>query len=1101
MRRYLFPFVLILSCLLPIAALASQFQSAPDIFVQQGHQKSVTSVMYSADGRYIVTSSEDRTVKLWDASTANEIRTFTGHQGEVSTISMSTDGTLLLSGDKQGIVKLWDVTTGRELNSINVGDTKIRSLVLSPDNRFFTCLGLDSHMKIWEIASGRVVRKVDNIFSYPESPDVTMIVTPDESFKQVVMDLSTGRIVGSLSDGYYQYHTFTPDGRIGLFSSCNYKTKICTADTFDIRTQAKLSSWQIVGDNPRFFLSPDGSRALVAYTNGLELWDIVKGTMIRRLTTSLTFKAVFAPDGRQAVSLGMYTPAVWDLASGKVVNSLGRRPISAFDSAWEVPGYNFAVIHQSVTNTPVPPAILDLASGTITRQFKGYIDAGAVTKDGKYLFLIGEDKKVVLCDLAAGQVAKKLEGDSYIFSPDGKYLLERIGTVLTVREFTTGREIMSHTAESKDISSMRFISDGSAIMYAVNDHIKMIDFPSGTVRLDLTISRTRGIAYTELTKDRRYLVSLCWETDAGQGNFIHIYDLAENREVARHNKAIYAAFFQLTPDNTKVLFARNRSGIINNRFVNDQPLELCELATGQIVQSFGGNGESQWEAMKFSDDGSTLITGDEIGRIEFWNVATGKRKALLVGHTNMISSFVLTSGDKRLISSSRDGSTRFWDLASGRETARLFRFTDGEWIVVTPEGYYNASPGGDKYLSVRVGNDVYGIGNYRETFFRPDLVKLSLSGASLEGYRTLADVKLPPRVAIVQTPAASSTESFTVTLQLQDQGGGIGDVRLFLNDSAVMMDGSRSLKAVNKGVKTVVRSYAIRLAPGMNTIRAVAFNADNSMQGNEIEHLVQGTFTTAHKPVLHALVIGINEYRNPKLKLHYAVADARLFAETLKKSTGGLFGSVSVKTLLTKETTTAASITAELRAMKNLLRPDDLFVLYVASHGVVDDGEYYLITSNVGLTRTEKLKSDALTQSMLKELISNISATKKLIVLDTCNAAAGGDAIQSAILTRGMSEDAAMKLLSRAVGSTILSAATSTQEALEGYKGHGLFTWVLTEGLKGKADKGKSGYVKTTDIADYVGEEVPNLAEKIFKRAQFPTVSMNGQPFPLTRVK
>ena len=58
------------------------------------------------------------------------------------------------------------------------------------------------------------------------------------------------------------------------------------------------------------------------------------------------------------------------------------------------------------------------------------------------------------------------------------------------------------------------------------------------------------------------------------------------------------------------------------------------------------------------------------------------------------------------------------------------------------------------------------------------------------------------------------------------------------------------------------------------------------------------------------------------------------------------------------------------------------------------------------------------------------------------------------MLTRGMSEDTAMKVLSRAVGSTILSASTSIQEALEGYNGHGLFTYVLTEGLSGKADKG-----------------------------------------------
>ena len=231
------------------------------------------------------------------------------------------------------------------------------------------------------------------------------------------------------------------------------------------------------------------------------------------------------------------------------------------------------------------------------------------------------------------------------------------------------------------------------------------------------------------------------------------------------------------------------------------------------------------------------------------------------------------------------------------------------------------------------------------------------------------------------------------------------------------------------------------------------------------------------KPSLYALVIGINEFKNPKLRLNYPVADAELFAGTLNKAATGLFEKVSIKKLITAGETTNENIVQALNAYKSL-NPDDLFVFYVASHGTVDDGEYFLITSNVGLTRTEKLRADALSQSSIKELIANIPATKKLIVLDTCSAGALGDAIQVAMLTRGMSEDTAMKILSRAVGSTILSASTSVQEALEGYQGHGLFTYVLAEGLSGKADKGKSGYVKTTELADYIGNEVPLLAEK-----------------------
>jgi hypothetical protein len=446
---------------------------------------------------------------------------------------------------------------------------------------------------------------------------------------------------------------------------------------------------------------------------------------------------------------------------------------------------------------------------------------------------------------------------------------------------------------------------------------------------------------------------------------------------------------------------------------------------------------------------------------------------------------------------------RRWDIATGKEIIRFANFNDGEWITITPEGYYDASEHGDKHINIRTGNnlhDVSGIDQYRESFYRPDLVKIALGGGSIKDFRNIASVKPAPQIQIVDTPQSTSDTETKVTLKLTDMGGGIGDVRLYVNGSAVMLDNSRALKRVstNDG-SSVTRTYILKLSNGKNSLRAIAFNADNSMQSTDALYEITASFKVASKPNLHAIIVGIQEFKNPKLNLEFPVADADLFAATLQKSASGLFGIVDIKKLTTKEQTTSENIKKELMALRSL-NPDDLFVFYVASHGTVDDGEYFLITSNVGLTSTEHLKTDSLPQNELKELIANIPTTKKVIVLDTCNSGAMGDAMQKAIMTRGLSEETAIKILSRAVGSTILSASTSTQEALEGYKGHGLFTYVLAEGLSGKADKGKSGYIKTTDLVDYVDSEVPELAEKEFKRAQYPTNTSNGQGFHIGKV-
>jgi len=258
--------------------------------------------------------------------------------------------------------------------------------------------------------------------------------------------------------------------------------------------------------------------------------------------------------------------------------------------------------------------------------------------------------------------------------------------------------------------------------------------------------------------------------------------------------------------------------------------------------------------------------------------------------------------------------------------------------------------------------------------------------------------------------------------------------------------------------------------------------------------------STHTKPTLHAVIIGIDEFRNEQLNLRYSKNDAKALKESLEQYAKPLFESIDVTLLISKEETSKKSISEVLDRMKSL-NPNDMFLLFVASHGLVDDGEFYLLTSNVGNLSKRKLHKTALSQTEITKLISNIPTGKKLIILDTCYSEALGDSIKVALLTRGMSKDTAIKILSRATGTTILSASLSTQQALEGYKGHGLFSYVLLEGLKKEADLNGDGFVKTSELVDYVEERVPEISKKAFGVEQFPTASWDGRVFPVTRVE
>jgi len=426
-------------------------------------------------------------------------------------------------------------------------------------------------------------------------------------------------------------------------------------------------------------------------------------------------------------------------------------------------------------------------------------------------------------------------------------------------------------------------------------------------------------------------------------------------------------------------------------------------------------------------------------------------------------------------------------------------------LAITPQGYYDfRDDSAEDSLNVRVGTRVSGISAYREQFYRPDLVRLALNGEQLPAsLPTLATVKAAPDVSLTEVPAEVTSEALDLHVRVADRGGGIGEIRTFVNGTAVAEAGGRGFEVVQAGGAAPpadagsTRTVHVRLVPGSNEIQVIAFNSDGSVHSNPARASVKADYSAPHAPQLYALVVGIQEFQNARLNLRYSVADATAIGQLLQKKAAPLFDKVHVETLVTSQATTKSAIVNAFAHYRSI-EPGDVFVFYVASHGTVDGSdlanrEYFLIPSNVDATTAEAIHRDALSEADLRQLVATVPATRKLLLLDTCHAGAMGDAMM--LSTRGLEEIAAVKVLSGAVGSSVLSASTSDEEALEGEGGHGLFTWVLLQGLGGQADLRKHGYVNTFELADYVDDEVPRIAEQHFKRKQVPNLHNAGQSF------
>jgi len=170
-----------------------------------------------------------------------------------------------------------------------------------------------------------------------------------------------------------------------------------------------------------------------------------------------------------------------------------------------------------------------------------------------------------------------------------------------------------------------------------------------------------------------------------------------------------------------------------------------------------------------------------------------------------------------------------------------------------------------------------------------------------------------------------------------------------------------------------------------------------------------------------------------------------------------------------------------------------VFVLYVAVHGVTnkDDGNYYYLPVNFRYTSDKAVAKQAMSNEFFQENLSKIKAQKSLVLLDTCNSGAFSN-----IRTRGIEEKTAVARLVKATGRATLMASSRDQVALEGHKGHGVFTWSLLEAMKGKG-YGADNKLTINDLADYVENTLPELTFQKYGYEQVPQRSLQGMNFPL----
>lgn len=376
-----------------------------------------------------------------------------------------------------------------------------------------------------------------------------------------------------------------------------------------------------------------------------------------------------------------------------------------------------------------------------------HVKTAQITNDNQYL-LTGNGASLTFWDLRNINVAYQFKGHTkditqLTISADNKYALsgDEAGE-LKIWDIISRKEIKTINAHDAPILTINLSCDGRYIMTGSHDGIKKLwDFRRGK---ELQQFKGKGQTISTLSQDGKQVI--------GQDDEEHIIIWnALSGDIIKKIK--------MPDEKYRIsLFSSDGRYAVIERFRDNlfYP-ELWDIEMGKKIRTFNIKGDDKnyisfmtlWGAFS-SDNKNILSTYFDGRRYVLWDIVVDQPVLIFSNElAERINSTFFSKDGKYVVTGCADNTIRLWNTSTGKELVRLISFKDGEWLIITPEGYYNASKKADEHMIVTYSDfSKCSLNNYRETFFRPDLVKDVLTGKSLKVYKKISDVPIPEKCRI-----------------------------------------------------------------------------------------------------------------------------------------------------------------------------------------------------------------------------------------------------------------------------------------------------------------------------------------------------------------
>lgn len=687
-----------------------------------GHSGPVTGLSVTADGKFLVTSGDDKTVRVWEVGSGKQLRSFQGHMTKATAVAVRGDGRQVASASDDGAVRVWDLNTTDDHKAMTESKESLWAVAVSPDGKRLAAAGADKKIRVYNPETGKLETTLDATAAMTALaflPDSNRLLAAGGDKMVKVWDVAGNKVLKEVQGHTLAVLTLaaSDDGKLGVSGGAD-----STVRGFDPDSGKELWKWASRKAACGVAVRKGSKHVAVGLADGgLVILD-VSGATPKELAGQPAHTAgcscvAFSSDGGRLVSVGGDGAVrVWTVAdNGQIAqlvrfdgqatpsSSTGFSPLSAVTIS---PDGRFV----AAAGADAVVRVWDVQTKSEVRGLRGHTDwvtSVAFGPDGRFVASVAAEKDNTVrvfdlppLDSGGGAGGHLLAVNAVAVSPDGKFVATA-GTDQTIKiwDIATGKEVGTLIGNADTPFAVAFLGNDSLVMggsLPTRDTGRLHFWGTTPPRLNKAVPT--GEVYTVIPAANGQKLGV-WATrpavgDTVKNNAYELYDAKGDLLATYPDKRnVRAATF--TPDLAWAVGGDDTGGV-----------QIFDMANKARI---GGNMPMFTRSvvdLGITPDKKYVVGSDDEGLVKVGELKNGKMEIVASGkaHKSGVRAVLVSPTGKTFFTISNDRELKAWSLTDLKAESLTEVRT---WVLPVAVNGAAYAPGGKSVVTANADGTAY----------------------------------------------------------------------------------------------------------------------------------------------------------------------------------------------------------------------------------------------------------------------------------------------------------------------------------------------------------------------------------------------------------